>query len=704
MVQRRLFNDDDALPLNRADVKVALKAANQDWANIDPSIMGTLLERGTDPSKRSQLGMHYTDPEKIMMIVNPVVIEPLLREWEGVKADLTSEIGKSKSAKTPGARTAAFNRGRELKTGFIERLKAYRILDPACGSGNFLYLGLKALKDIEHRVNTECETLGLPRGFPVVGPENVLGIEINSFAAELARVSVWIGEIQWMREHGFDASRDPILKPLDTIQRHDALLNDDGTEYEWPPADAIIGNPPFLGDKRMLAGLGEPNVERLRRVFSHRRPGGADLVMYWFTKAAEQLAQRHSRVGFVATQSVRRGASNEVLKAVVRKGRIFSAYEDEEWTVDGADVRVSVICFDAAEEGPATLNGLTVPVIHADLTASAANISLARRLSTNTSAFIGDQKTGPFDVDGDVARTWIRLPLNPNGLSNSAVLRPWANGNDLVGRHAGKWIIDFGVDMSEANAALFEAPFQHVEKYVRSQRIGLREIRADKSWWLHQRPRPEMRRMLTKMNRYIATPRVSKHRVFAWVAASVLPDSRLVAIARDDDTSFGLLHSKPHEIWTLRLGGWHGVGNDPQYTPSLGFETFPFPEGLTPNIPPADYASDPRAIAIAAAAKRLDELRENWLNPADLVRRVPEVVAGYPDRILPVDDNAALVLKKRTLTNLYNERPSWLDHAHRDLDAAVASAYGWTDWGAGLADDVILERLFQLNQERAAGQ
>jgi type II restriction/modification system DNA methylase subunit YeeA len=185
---------------------------------------------------------------------------------------------------------------------------------------------------------------------------------------------------------------------------------------------------------------------------------------------------------------------------------------------------------------------------------------------------------------------------------------------------------------------------------------------------------------------------------------TVLPDSAVVAIARDDDTCFGILHSRLHELWSLRLCTWLGVGNDPRYTPSTTFETFPFPSGLTPNIPAADYAADPRAVAIAAAAKRLNELRENWLNPADLVRRVPEVVPSYPDRILPVDDKAAAVLKKRTLTNLYNERPAWLDYAHRDLDKAVAAAYGWTDWGDGLSDDVILERLFKLNQERAAKQ
>ena len=170
--------------------------------------------------------------------------------------------------------------------------------------------------------------------------------------------------------------------------------------------------------------------------------------------------------------------------------------------------------------------------------------------------------------------------------------------------------------------------------------------------------------------------------------------------ARDDDTTFGILHSRFHEAWSLGLCTWLGVGNDPRYTPSTTFETFPFPEGLTPNIPAVDYAKDGRAKTIAAAAKRLNELRENWLNPPDLVRRVPEVVPGYPDRVLPVDDKAAAILKKRTLTNLYNERPTWLANAHRDLDAAVA-AYGWP---ADLTDDQILERLFKLNQERAAKQ
>jgi type II restriction/modification system DNA methylase subunit YeeA len=699
-----LFDDDSALPLERDDIKTALRAAGQDWSNIDPSIMGTLFERGLDPDKRSQLGAHYTDPEKIMMIVNPVIIEPLLREWAGVKAEIEAELDKRSTAKSAGAKTQAFNRAKSLKVGFLERLKRFRILDPACGSGNFLYLGLKALKDIEHRINTDCEALGLARDFPAIGPENMLGIEINPFAAELARVSLWIGEIQWMREHGFDASRNPVLKSLDNIACHDALLNADGTEYQWPAADAIIGNPPFLGGKRLRDNLGDVTVDQMFAAFEGRVPAEADLVCYWFAKAREKLECRDAiRVGLVSTNSIRGGSNREVLDDIADTARLFDVWSDEPWVLDGAAVRVSLVCFDVGDDvNGLHLDGRHVQQINTDLTATVADLTTAKRLKENAGvAFMGDTKGGAFDVSGELARQWLAQPQNPNGRLNSEVLRPWVNGMDVTRRSSGKWIIDFGWTMSERDASLYEAPFQHLTTYVKPVRaLNKREAYA-RNWWRHVEARQGMWAALTELKRYIVTPRVSKYRVFAWCSAKVCPDSATIATARDDDATFGILHSRFHELWSLGLCTWLGVGNDPRYTPSTTFETFPFPSGLTPNIPAADYAVDPRAIAIATAAKRLNELRENWLNPADLVRRVPEVVAGYPDRILPIDDKAAAILKKRTLTNLYNERPAWLDHAHRDLDAAVAAAYGWADWGAGLPDEVILERLFKLNQERA---
>ena len=711
-----LFDDDSALPLERADIENLITAAALDWSEIDPSILGTLFERGLDPDKRSQLGAHYTDRDKIMQIVEPVIIRPLSAEWDAIRAEIEAMIEAAPQATAEkllkGAektkRDKAFAKAQELLRGFIERLRNFRVLDPACGSGNFLYLSLLALKDMEHRANLEAEALGCTREFPAVGPESVMGIELNPYAAELARVSVWIGEIQWMRRNGFEAAKNPILRNLSNIENRDAVLRIDldgkPQRAEWPDADVVVGNPPFLGSSKMMAELGEDYTAFLRGAWP-KVPGGGDLVCYWFAAAWDKMAAgKLIRAGFVATNSIRGGANREVLKPIVDHGQIFEAWSDEEWTVDGAAVRVSLICFDSHHGKGAFLNGKQVKEIHPDLTGDGlgTNLTLAKRLPENTNVcFEGMKKYGNFEVDGEQARSWLSLPLNVNGKSNSEILFPWLIAIDVVRRPLDRWAIDFSDTKYLQSAAEFEAPFEHVKEHVYPVRQKTREKKAKEKWWLYQRSRPLLRDKLENLTRYVVTPIVAKHRVFAWLPAAAKPSNLLDAIARDDDTSFGILHSKYHELWALRMGT--SLEDRPRYTPSTTFETFPFPEGLTPDIPAADYADDPRAIAIAAAAARLNELRENWLNPADLVERVPEVVPGYPDRILPKDEAAAKELKKRTLTNLYNARPAWLDHAHAALDEAVAEAYGWEDdYRAGtLTDDETLARLFRLNQDRA---
>jgi type II restriction/modification system DNA methylase subunit YeeA len=338
--------------------------------------------------------------------------------------------------------------------------------------------------------------------------------------------------------------------------------------------------------------------------------------------------------------------------------------------------------------------------IFADLTArdgegSGVDLTLAKKLPQNAGcAYVATVKAGPFDIPGDTARAWLKLP-NPNGKSNANVLRPWANGMDMTRRPSDTWIVDFGVDMPEAEAALYEVPFAHVRELVYSQRTATTKETKYKRWWLMARPIPAMRVALAKISRFIATPVLAKHRLFVWMDTHVLADHQLIAVARDDDTTFGILHSRFHELWALRLGT--SLEDRPRYTPSTTFETFPFPEGLTPNIPAATYANDARAQHIAKAARALVEARDRWLNPPDWTDRVPEVVTGYPDRIVAKPEHAA-ELKKRTLTNLYNARPAWLDNLHRSLDEAVAAAYGWP-WP--LSDDDILRRLFELNQARA---
>lgn len=713
-----LFDSDEALPMDRDDVALALKAAKLDWQDIDPSILGTLFERGLDPSKRSQLGAHYTDRDKIMMIVNPVIVEPLTKEWEEAKAAIQTELAKSEKAKSKSVKTKAAKRAERLHIDFIENLKKFRVLDPACGSGNFLYLSLLSLKDLEHKANLDAETLGLQPAFPQVGPEAVKGIEINPYAAELARVSIWIGEIQWMRRNGFGAARNPILRRLGNIECRDALIEQDPEtgkwqESKWPETDAIVGNPPFLGGKMLIRNLGEGYSSRLFAVYSSTVPPEADLVAYWFFKCSNKLKEnRYRRCGLVATNSIRGKVNRTVLEPVVETGAIFRAWDDEPWVVDGAAVRVSLICFTGDANGGflIRLNEKNVSKIFSDLCAStdgdSTDLTKSRKLSANKSvAYQGVTKAGSFDISGATAREWLQHPVNPNGTSNRQVLKRYFNARDLVQRTNDKWIINF-TNFSKEEVEFFEAPYAHVENVIRDERSKNRREKYREIWWQFAEARPGMFRSIVSFDRYLATPLVSKHRIFAWLSNADVAANLLVVIARDDDTSFGILHSKFHELWSLRMCTWLGKGNDPRYTPTTCFETFPFPEGLTPDMPATDYVNNARAIRIAEAAARLNELRENWLNPPDLVKRVPEVVEGYSDRILPLNEKAEKILKKRTLTNLYNERLAWLENAHRALDEAVAAAYGWEDdFKTGkLTDEEILKRLFGLNQERAKEQ
>jgi len=707
-----LFTDNSVLPVSSEDIEQLLSAARRDWSQIDPSILGTLFERGLDPAKRSQLGAHYTDRDKIMMIVRPVVIDPLETEWSEALGRIKSLVENAPRQTAEkllrgaelGKRTRALTEAQAIHDAFIERLTNFRVLDPACGSGNFLYVALKSLKDIEHRANLDAEALGLLRGFPRTGPENVLGIELNAYAAELARVSVWIGEIQWMRRNGFDAAKNPILRPLDTIQCRDAVLDEDGTRSEWPPADVAVGNPPFLGDKKMIAALGREYTTQLRAAYFGQLAGRSDLVCYWFEQAVRQMQRgRLNRCGLVATNSIRQQSNRGVLEKLTEIAPIFEAWSDEPWTVDGASVRVSLVCFERGGAPTiAKLNGTQVRSISGNL--SATDGDAGRLRGNNGLAFQGIKRVGQFEIPRSIAVEWLLAPANPNGRKNSDVLRPWASGFDVVRRPQDYWIVDYGWDTPYESAAMYELPFAHVEQAVKPERKGKREARANEMWWIFYWPRPEMRRRLQGVQRYLARPSVSKHHIFRWFDSRILPDGALVVVAREDDTTFGILQSRIHEIWGLMRGST--LEDRPAYTPSTTFETFPFPDGLTPDISATNYADDPRAQAIAVAAARLNELRENWLNPADQVIRVPEVVPGYPDRIVPKDEHAAKELKKRTLTNLYNTKPPWLVIAHTALDVAVADAYGWgEEWRAGhLDDNEIINRLYRLNRDRSANE
>jgi type II restriction/modification system DNA methylase subunit YeeA len=712
-----LFDGRRALSLDDGDVGLLVAANSLDWSQIDPSIFGTLFERFLDPDKRAQIGAHYTDCDKIIKIIDPVIFKPLHKEWASAKAEIEGLLfGKitPPMRKKPQRRMKPKEAAEERRSRYLERLRNLKILDPACGSGNFLYLALQGVKDIENKANLECEMLGLEPRLPMVGPEILRGIEINPLAAELARTTIWIGDIQWRLRNGIHADPKPILRKLEAIECRDALISkistfpmrlkrapeDNYVEAEWPKAEFIVGNPPFLGIRLMRAGLGDKNVEQLFKIYGGCVSHEADLVTYWFEKARAAIKAGHTqRAGLVATNSIRGGANRRVLDGIAAESRIFEAWSDEPWVVEGAAVRVSIICF-GEHNLDLRLNGKVVTTIHSNLTSGKLDITKARRLVENANlSFMGDTKGGAFDIPGDLARDWLRMPNNPNGRPNSDVLRPWPNGLDVTGRPRDMWIISFGWELSENEAALYEAPFEYLRTHVFPVRRKNRREAYRLRWWRHVEPRPGMWRALEGKNRFIVTPETPTHTVFSWLPTSVLPDKNLTIIAKSDYTTFGVLQSGYHIAWTRAIGSPYG--NHPtaiRYNSTRIFQTFPFPQGLAPNVSEDDYENNLQAVAIAKAAERLDDLRNAWLNPPELVHIEPEVVPGYPDRILPKNTHAAVTLRERTLTNLYNQRPQWLVDAHRNLDAAVAAAYGWpTD----ISEADALAKLLELNLSRA---
>ena len=701
-----LFDDDAALSFTRDELRTVAEASTLDWSQVEPAILGTLFERGLDPAKRGQLGAHYTDREKILMVVEPVVMTPLRRELAAMQERVTSLM----KDREPSPLTRDSNRRANLPKweqnaeaewrGFLDRLRDVRVLDPACGSGNFLYVTLRLLKDLEQEaIRWGAERLRITGEFPQMGPHSLLGIEINPYAKELAGVAIWIGQIQWMRDHGYGTPSDPVLQPLDNIELRDAILayDEEGNPIPatWPEAEFIVGNPPFLGTKLMRQSISDNYVDDLFAAWNHAVARESDLACYWHEQARRSIANADSsRAGLLATNSIRGGANRAVLEAVQESGDIFLAWSDEKWVVEGAAVRVSIVAQDDGSEAHRILDGNAVTAINPDLTIGI-DLTRASVLSENRGvSFMGDTKGGAFDIAGKVAREMLQLPSNVNGRPNSDVVIPLMNGMDITRRSRDMFIIDFGAQMSERDAACYEVPFEYVRQHVKPVRERSRTTRAE--WWSHERPRPVMREALSVLSRFIATPAVAKHRLFVWLSSPTLPDHALFAFARDDDYAFGVLHSRAHELWSLRMGT--SLEDRPRYTATTTFETFPFPWPL--NTPDEDLTPEhcQHRDAIGEAARELDEKRRLWLNPPEWVREVPDVVPSLPPRLLPVDDEAASQLKKRTLTNLYNERPTWLANLHTNLDAAVCAAYGWPP---EITDEQILERLLSLNLARA---
>ena len=673
-----IFKGGEAPSLRRGEIDTLLQASKQDWTAIEPSIFGTLFERIIDPDKRAQAGAHYTPPSDIHDVIEPVILAPLRHEWNVIRAEIDPLMRASlgqENRSVQGELYQAVEGESEREDAvsklemLLDRLSKIRVLDPACGSGNFLYLTMQALMDLESSVRAALRVLD-PDRLPVptrIHPRQFLGLELNRYAHEIAGMVLWIGYLQWLRAHDEEVRNTPVLEELDGLQNVDALL-DQGEPREWLEVDFIVGNPPFLGGQPMRGRLGSDYVETLRKAFKGRLPGKSDLVCYWFEIARAQLeAGRVKRVGLLATNSIRGGRNRKVLERIKDSGDIFMAWSDREWIQDDAAVRVSIVGFDDGSARDRCLDGKSVREINSDLT-SGVDVSQAVKLRENAGkSFQGIIRVDLFDIDNETARTWRASP-NPSGRGNAEVVRRYVNASDLTGKPREQWLVDFATMPLEV-AAEYLVPFDHVKGHIQPG-----QKQNNKKWWQHIRPRPAFRRAIEGLERYLVTPRVAKHRTFVWLDPEILPDSAVIAIAAEDDYTFGVLHSRIHEVWSLRQGTSLGKGNDPRYTPSTCFETFPFPR------PTQEQADE-----IAKLAKHLDDVRSQLLESDD----------------------------KLTLTKLYNDLDDLRSHrdsshrayplliAHEKLDEAVAAAYGW-EWP--LEDEVILERLLALNLEGARAE
>ncbi len=759
-----LFADQTALNLTLPQIELLVESAKADWRDVEPAIFGTLLERALDPVERHKLGAHYTPRAYVERLVKPTIIDPLRDEWKSVQAEamVHAELGESKKAI---AAVEAFHR----------QLAAYRILDPACGSGNFLYVTLEHLKRLEGEVLNTMQELGegqmkLEMSGVTVSPQQFFGIEINPRAAAIAELVLWIGYLQWhYRTRGDTPLAEPIIKDFHNIECRDAvlewddvepLLDEDGEPVtrwdgrttkpnpvtgeivpdetvripahkyinphpaEWPDADFIIGNPPFVGNKRMRFVLGDGYVDALRFCLKKNVPNSADYVMYWWQKAAELTRRGRSKIfGLITTNSLTQTFNRKVTqKAICAKPplSLIFAIPDHPWvdTIDGAAVRIAMtvgqkgshdgklvsIIKERKTDDPERLLRFQIQIgkIFADLTVGA-NISGCSNLKANSN--LVTQGVTPLGTGFRLTpKEFTDLGISINALP--PVIKPYLIGRDLVQTSQEKYIIDFyGLTDSEARTQhpqIFQIVLDRV-KPERDAKVG-RSKDADeyaKKWWLFAKTRSRFRPALNDIGKYIGTCRTAKHRIFTFIDSKVIPDAKIIAIALEDTFHLGILSSRIHIIWSLRAGAWLGVGNDSNYNHSECFGKFPFPN-----------PTDSQKERIRQIAKELDNHRKrqqaehpkltltDMYNVLEKVRAFDQQLPGSPKFLGSLAQGAsagALNAKEQTIHQ--QGLISILKKLHDDLDEAVFAAYGWP---YNLTDEEILQHLVDLNAERAA--
>jgi len=745
--------DGYSLMLTSEQVDLLIAAAKSNWREVEPAIFGTLLERALDPAERHALGAHYTPRAYVERLVLPTVIEPLRADWANAQAaalvlahEAAALQGKAMEAKLAEARA-------EVKK-FHHQLCTTRVLDPACGSANFLYVTLEHLKRLEGEVVNQLEALGHTQdqlGFEgeTVTLQQLRGIELNERAAALAELVLWIGYLQWhIRTRGNAAVAEPVVHNYGNIECRDAVLAWDAQELayddagkvlsrwdgrtfkthpvtgekvpdeaarvpqwryvgarkaEWPQADFIVGNPPFIGNKRMRASLSDGYVEALRCAWSEVSDS-ADFVMYWWHQSAEQVRRGHAkRFGLITTNSIRQTFNRQVVAAAIHDSNLTLAFAipDHPWvdSANGAAVRIAM-SVGSTSKAPGCLWTVRTESASEQSKDGEAVVTFEERFGLISSDLsIGLDKTKLSTLKANVGLSFMGVILVGDGffldgatedvvsaIRAEGAVTAFVSGTDLQKSPRNLLVVDL-TDRTETEARL-NAPnaYQWLSDHVRPHRAQNKDKRFREIWWQFGAPRPQMRKATADLTKYIVTGRTARHRLFQMLPTGYVVESNVVAVAIDSTFVLGVLSSNTHVLWATWTGAT--LEDRPHYTNSTVFETFPFPDedtGLTP----------PLRERIAHLAEQIDAHRKRVLAPES--GNTGLTLTGIYNVLAALREGRALTAKEKT--QHAQGLVSVLRELHDELDAAVLAAYGLP---ATASTDDILAHLVQLNTQRAA--
>ena len=695
-----LFVDAQALSLSASQIKLLYSAAQSQWANVDTAIFGALLERALSPDERHKLGAHYTPPSYVERLVIPTIMEPMREEWQDAKERALEHLqqGNLKAAKTEV----------EIFFGNLQRIS---VLDPSCGSGNFLATSFILLKCLESEVIQALRDLGTSEQELValgsIEPHQFKGIEMFPRAATISELVLWLTALQ--QHYAIQGNVPPpvaLLKPEIVIECRDAVLVRDtnGTARQadpWPQTDFIVGNPPFVGNFKMRGALGNAYTEALRHAYPEL-PKGTEYVMYWWHRAATLVREgKTRRFGLITTNSIRQVKGRTVIEKHLQGKPPLSlvyAVPDHPWidATNGAQVRIAMTVGAVGKE-----SGVLAPVlletadgeagvkkvyldaqtgvINANLTLGA-NVSKAKPLKKNDGiCYPGVKLHGSGFIVTETEARELGLGTVP-GLEKH--IRPYRNGRDLTTTPRQVMVIDlFGLSIEEVQKR-YPKVYQWILEKVKPGRDANNRETYKNNWWIFGEPRPELRIALKGLSRYIVTPETAKRRYFVFFDKEILPDNMLIAIGLEDSYYLGILSSNIHAVWAFAAGGRHSTSNSLRYNKSICFDTFPFPSNST----------EQQKARIRDLAEQLDSHRKARqamfpkLTLTDMYAVLEQVKYGV--NLCPKEQRTCEQADIATLQSLHNA-----------LDAAVADAYGWPD---NLPAEDMLARLLELNQARAA--